>query len=1070
MGNFDVISGEWILLKKLGKQAEENVYRDPNITLIKMRLFAEQITEAIFSIENMDNSYLRTQVDKLKKLERSSLIEGEIVSVFHNIRKIGNKAAHDNYGSKNDAMYILKQAHFLMNWFLEVYGPLDFKAKDFVVPEDAEAVKQQKIDELSSELEDFKHKLEEERKKNASRDVDTIDLERARRRKRSKAFLDGSSFDEKETRLMFIDKQLESAGWEVDSEILRWAKGARPEKGKNKAIAEVPTSIGPADYALFIGLQLVGIVEAKRYGKTVVGDLSQAKDYAKAIKDSEDYILIGEYGAYRLPFIYSSNGRPYLKQFKEYSGIWFFDARTPNKSSIALESWHSPDDLSQKLIVDIEKSEKDLEKEPFPDFAARDYQIAAVKAVEEGLKQNKTRMLISMATGTGKTRLALSLIYRLIKTKRFRRVLFLVDRRSLGIQMQDTLKDIKVENQALDDIYDVKKLKEAFPEDSTKIQVATVQSMIRRLFYNEGDEELSVGTYDFIIVDEAHRGYTGDKELSEEELLYENEQDYVSQYRRVIDYFDATVLGLTATPALHTTEIFGPPIFNYTFREAVVGGYLCDFNPPHRFETELSKYGIKFDSGEEVDCINPVQMSIDKAYLEDELDFEIEDFNKKVITENFNKVILEKLTDYITPNEDEGKTLIFAATDMHADMIVRLFKEAYYKAGIEVDEDAIEKITSKQSRADELIKKFKNEKYPNVVVTVDMLTTGIDVPRISNLVFLRKVRSRILYEQMLGRATRLCPEIGKEYFNIFDAVHLYDDLEAVTDMKPVVVSFRQTLISALDKAVHSLDGDEFLYYKDQLLAKIQRKMQRLSPKDKEKLELVIEGENLDKWIEKLIFIEKDELKDEIKNIENFDIYKPYRYSAVISNHEDRFMEDIIGYGEGNTKPSDYLDEFNTFIRENINKIPALNIIVSSPKDLKYKDLKEVELILRSKDFDEHSLQSAWKQEKKERVLADIISFIRQAALGEALIDHETRIKNAMTKIYGMRDWTKRQEKWLNRIEKQLLETPVLAPSAREYFDGTKIWIDNGGYKKAKAELGDDIDQIVDDINTYLYAS
>src|SRR5699024_3336024 len=164
----------------------------------------------------------------------------------------------------------------------------------------------------------------------------------------------------------------------------------------------------------------------------------------------------------------------------------------------------------------------------------------AVQAVEKAIESDQRRMLLAMATGTGKTRTALSLMYRLIKSKRVRRILFLVDRTSLGKQVADALKDTKVENLSLSDIYDVKEVSDIKPEDTTKIQIATVQGMVRRLFYQEEGENIpSVGTYDFIVVDEAHRGYTEDKTISEEEITYFNEKEYISQYRRVIDYFDA---------------------------------------------------------------------------------------------------------------------------------------------------------------------------------------------------------------------------------------------------------------------------------------------------------------------------------------------------------------------------------------------------------------------------------------------------------------------------------------------------------------------------------------------------
>ena len=755
---------------------------------------------------------------------------------------------------------------------------------------------------------------------------------------------------------------------------------------------------------------------------------------------------------------------------QDQSGVWFWDARTPIKSSFALETWHSPEDLKQKLIVDEVKAEKELKKEPYPDFANRDYQVNAVKVVEQGLAENKRRMLLAMATGTGKTRLALSLMYRLIKTKRVRRILFLVDRRSLGTQAADALKDTKIENIAFSDIYDVKEVTDIMPEQDTKIQIATVQGMVRRLFFKDDVEEIpSIGTYDFIIVDEAHRGYTEDKEMSEDEQYYQNEKDYVSQYRRVIDYFDATVLGLTATPALHTTQIFGAPIYTYSYTDAVVDGYLVDHEPPYKFETELSKNGIMFEADTEVEVWNDETKTIDKAHLEDELSFDIDKFNKQVITEPFNKAVLEGLTSYIDPNED-GKTLIFAANDEHADLIVRLLKQAYRDDGIEVDDDAIEKITGYIRHPDKEIKRFKNEKYPNIVVTVDLLTTGIDVPKIENLVFLRRVRSRILYDQMLGRATRLCPEIGKDAFRIFDAVHLYDHLQNITDMKPVVSNPKQSIEEVLQKTLDATDDEEFGFFKAELIAKLQRKKQRISDDGEKEIVELNNIKNLDEWIQSIKTMSRFELETEAEKVLRIASYRTFRSPTIISHTKDTLIDVSRGYGEDNVKPADYLNEFNQYIRDNINLIPALEIVVKRPKELTYQDLRQVQLRLKEKKFDEKALQEAWRQEKKEFIAADIISFIRQAALGTSLVDHETRIKRSMQKVYGMEAWTPKQLKWLKRIEKQLLETSVLAPTAKQYFDETDVWRQKGGYKLAQRNIGDKVDNVIQLLNEELYAS
>lgn len=797
--------------------------------------------------------------------------------------------------------------------------------------------------------------------------------------------------------------------------------------------------------------------------------MQQAKRYAREVEAHETFEFKGEWNGYHVPFVYSTNGRPYLEQLKEKSGIWFWDTRRDDVPSYALEQWHSPQDLRKKLEVNIEEAEQALEADQaYPDFASRYYQIEAIQAVEEALANNQRRMLIAMATGTGKTRLALAIMYRLIKTKRVRRILFLVDRKSLGEQTADDLKDTKVDNLSLSDIYGVKEVTDRFPDDTTKIQISTVQGMVQRLFNQEDPEKIpSIGTYDFIIVDEAHRGYNEDRELSEDQLEYHDEKDYISQYRRVIDYFDADVLALTATPALHTTNIFGMPIYSYSYTDAVVDGYLVDHNPPYKFETELNRAGITLHKDEQITLWNPDEFEMDKALLEDDLHFDVAHFNKRIINESFNRVICEALVDYIDPTEP-GKTLVFAATDYHADMLVRLLREAYSSRGYDVTEDMIMKITGANHDSSADIRRFKNEVYPNIVVTVDLLTTGINVPEIVNLVFVRKVRSRILYEQMLGRATRLCPEIDKEAFNIFDAVQLYDTLYDVTDMKPVSRSPKYTIEDIFQKAIEAETKEEFNFLRKELLSKLQRKKQRLDDKALDEIRELNNTYSIDRWLHDLKEMDQATLAGEQEHIETLAVYRPSGKDIIISDEEDQLVAVERGFGEGNTKPKDYLQSFEGFIKDNINIIPALNIAANRPADLTREELREVELILKKHQFDEKGLQEAWRKEKNEVVIANIISFIRQAAIGSPLVDNQTRIKEAMASIYAMHDWSSVQLKWLERIEKQLIKSPVLGPDAKSAFDDRGVFANQGGYKRVKQIFGDYTDEIVDTINDKLY--
>ncbi|MGP3781103.1 type I restriction-modification system endonuclease [Bacillus sp. 4A_MP3] len=1066
-GNFSFFQGKWDVLANLGETAERNVYHDPHTTVMKLRLFAETLTKFILAAENIREAYGTTQVDRINTLRRERLLEPELIDILEALRRKGNVAMHEaDYGKAEEAKALLQLTFRLSIWFMEVYGDWDFQAPEYT---ELQEQTEQSTETLQREYEEKVKKLEKELeaiRRQAEVEQEEVKIER---KKISKNFMRRQQLTEVETRII-IDQKLRAAGWEVDTNLLNYKKNRTlPEKNKHIAIAEWKVDGGWVDYALFIGLKLVGFIEAKAEKKTIPGALdSQTKVYAKNVVQVEDEQITPTTGDYQVPFLYATNGRPYLRQLQEESGIWFWDSRKPFEHARPLEGWHSPEDLQLLLSQDDKDADKLLEEEDITKFGLRHYQQNAVLAAEKSLKEGNRRMLIAMATGTGKTRTAIALMYRLIKSKKCRRILFLVDRNSLGKQTEDSLKDTKIEGYSFADTYDVKSLGDLTPEVETKVQIATVQGMVRRLFYNDNEKLPSVGQYDFIIVDEAHRGYTSDREMTEEELEFRDQNDYISQYRRVIDYFDAACLGLTATPALHTTDIFGMPIFKYSYSEAVLDGYLVNDEPPYLFKTELSQVGITFEKDEEVEVYDVDKGEIQLEKVEDTVHFEVEQFNKKVITEPFNRAVLNKLVDYIDPAGKE-KTLIFAATDQHADLVVRLLKEAFKERGDDIEDDAIMKITGYIYKPLDAIKRFKNERLPNVVVTVDLLTTGIDVPPITNLVFLRRIQSRILYDQMLGRATRLCPEIGKTHFNIYDAVGIYDKLQHYTEMKPVVKKQNYRIGELYNSLINATTDEEASFYRDQLVAKIQRRKQRFDEEGMGKFEELSNGKNVDEWVKEIQTYSPQEATQHNILFEYMETYQVTREKRYISDKEDEVTDVIRGYGEGNKRPEDYLDGFVRFIQENINEIPALHLICTRPKDLTRQDLRELMTILETKGFKQSHLQTAWKQTKNEDIAADIISFIRQAALGEALVDHEARIKQAMHKVYSLHDWTPRQKKWLERIEKQLLQVPVLAPTAEEAFS-EEPFRTSGGYKLLKREFGDYIDHIVNMINENLYIS
>ncbi|MDO0821297.1 type I restriction-modification system endonuclease [Desulfosporosinus nitroreducens] len=1076
--NFFFLEERWPILASLGSMSEKYLYTDSNSCLIKLGVFAESIVRLMFALDKIpEPQEENTQANRIRILKREGLLPKDIDDILYAIRISRNDAVHDGYESTEQAKILLEFAFKLGIWFMQTYGIWNYEPK-FVMPEDTirEA-------DFESIIEAQEEKIKQLTEKIKTAPGNETDISIADRRKRANTSADKINLSEKETRYL-IDEQLRKVGWEADTIHLRYSKGARPQKGKNLAIAEWPTDStvgngGFADYALFAGIRLIGVIEAKRHIADIPSVIDyQCKDYAQHIKAEHSAYIVDKWGDYLVPFLFATNGRRYLKQIETKSGIWFLDARKSTNIPKALQGWVSPDGLMELLTSDIDKADKKLKETAYDLLSDKDglnlrpYQIEAIKVAEQSVIDGQQSILLSMATGTGKTRTILGLIYRLIKASRFKRVLFLVDRTALGEQAQDVFKEVKLEDlMTLDEIYNIKELEDKDFDKETKIHVATVQSLVKRIMYNEDETMPAVTDYDLVVIDEAHRGYILDKEMGDDEFLYRNQDDYVSKYRTVIEYFDSVKIALTATPALHTTEIFGKPVFNYSYREAVIEGYLVDHDAPHNLGTKLSTEGIHYDKGESVAIYDPVTGEITNSdELEDELNFDVESFNRKVITEPFNRTVLEEIAKSINP-DGEGKTLIYAVDNTHADLIVKLLKEIYEEYG--VDNDAITKITGSvgggnRKKISEAIKKFKNEKYPNIAVTVDLLTTGVDVPEIVTLVFMRRVKSRILFEQMLGRATRLCPEISKTHFEIFDPVGVYESLEPVNTMKPVVANPTATFENLI-KGLETLPTEEQKKNQiDMIIAKLQRTKRKLNGKSMEHFIDLSGGKNPTQFIEELESMPLEKAKEHIlRNKRLFEMLNEGGYNptkpVIISFKEDRLVYHTRGYGKAE-KPEDYLVEFKNFIQNNIDKIAALNIVCTRPKELTREALKSLKLELDRNEFTEVQLNSAWRELKNEDITADIITFIRQQAIGSPLISHEERIKNAVSKLKKKHNFSKMELDWLVRIEANLLYESILD---KETFD-TGAFKSKGGYKVINKIFRNRLDEIVSELNDYLY--
>lgn len=621
LGNFDFLKHHDELLVRLAQTAEACFVPDPNTTLIKMRQLGEELAKTIASRVGVDSGSDVKQVDLLRELDYTLRLDKQVKDAFHALRKLGNPATHDiTSSSHRDALKALQVGHALSAWFHVQFGgdkAKAFKLAPFEKPLDPSekvrqleeallelqkqaksaedrlslAVEQKNIEAQKAEAE--MHRAE--RMASDSKVWEDIATEHEAKLAQFRVKMDAANIvyfqtfaklekqqqaeqirrvekstlqlNEAETRVL-IDQQLIEAGWEADSVNLKYANGARPIANANRAIAEWPTASGPADYVLFMGLTPVAVIEAKKTAKNVYGSIDQAKRYAKGLLQQGAFSLETGHAEFKVPLAFATNGRPYLKQLEQESGIWFLDMRDRSNRRKALKGWYTPREIKTYLRQTPQQAEAELDEMAFDyHLKLRDYQVNAIKAVENSIKQDQDKALIAMATGTGKTKTAIAMVYRLLKAERFRRILFLVDRSALGVQASGDFCEVRLENlNTFADTFDVMGMEQnkpvkANPDDDTKVHIATVQGLVKRILYTgDNENKPGVGQYDCIVVDECHRGYLLDRELSDTEILFRDQQDYQSKYRAAVEYFDAFKIGLTATPALHTTEIFGPPV------------------------------------------------------------------------------------------------------------------------------------------------------------------------------------------------------------------------------------------------------------------------------------------------------------------------------------------------------------------------------------------------------------------------------------------------------------------------------------------------------------------------------
>jgi len=578
---------------------------------------------------------------------------------------------------------------------------------------------------------------------------------------------------ERETRATRIDPRLKAAGWTVAP--FKSEMEARLREAT--AVEEYPTVSGPADYAFLDGGGVRAVVEAKKLTVGPQGVLTQAERYSRGIEQLPRYQ--GEFGA---PFLYSTNGEI----------VRFHDVRSERNLSREVSGFHRPDALAEMLSRDFDEELSGLAAVPLHSIL-RPYQRDANQAIEQAIADRHRKMLLTMATGTGKTLTMVSEIYRLMKSGAARRVLFLVDRRALAAQAVRAFAGFEAEpSLKFDKIYSVysQHFRASDIEEGEKwdpkvmpnslltkpklgdafVYVCTIQRMSINLFgrgviLNPDGEpvdddaqqlDIPIHAFDLIVADECHRGYSAQE---------------LSVWRKTLNYFDAIAIGLTATPAAHTLAEFERVVYRYEYERAVREGFLVDYDAV-RVRSGVRINGVFLKEGDQVDNVDPESGSRQLDLLEDERDYAAAEVERKVTVPDSNRRILEEVKHYADEHEQEygrfPKTLIFAANDLrhvsHADQLVELARVIFGRG-----EAFVTKITGKVDRPLQRIREFRNRPKPGIAVSVDLMSTGVDIPDLEFIVLLRPIKSRILFEQILGRGTRKGDQFpDKSHFVVFD--------------------------------------------------------------------------------------------------------------------------------------------------------------------------------------------------------------------------------------------------------------------------------------------------------------
>jgi type I restriction enzyme R subunit len=913
-----------------------------------------------------------------------------------------------------------------------------------------------------------------------------------------------------------IDRQLIACGW-----IIQKKSSINLNASLGVAVVEYQTNVGPADYILFVDKQPVGIIEAKREeeGHRLTSHESQTEEYASSkLKYLKNDPLI---------FLYESTGQ--VTHFTNY--------RDPKPRAREVFTFHRPETFKQWLKQEKSLRGRLLDLPPLPTERLRDCQIVAINKLEDSFRYARPRALMQMATGSGKTYTAITSIYRLLKFAKTKRVLFLVDTKNLGEQAEQEFMSYlpNDDNRKFTELYNVQRLKSSYIAPDSQVCISTIQRLYSILKGEELDEsaeernpgentlwekrepvpvaynaKIPIEFFDFIIVDECHRS------------IY-------NLWQQVLDYFDAFLVGLTATPDNRTRGFFKQNVVSeYTHEQAVIDGVNVGFNV-FEIETSITKKGAVIWKGEYVDHREKLsrrkrweQLDEDVKYSAKRLDDDVVNPNQiRLIIRTFKEHLPEMFTDrYNEQGEFEvPKTLIFAKTDSHADDIIQIIREEFAE-----ENRFCKKITYKTDEDPKsILAQFRNNFSPRIAVTVDMIATGTDVRPLECLLFMRDVKSKNYFEQMKGRGTRTITlddlkkvtpsaKYTKDHFVIVDAIGVTKSLK--TDSRPLEKKPGVPLKDLLG-AVAVGTRDEELF--TSLACRLVRLEKQITDKEKTQFLEKSGGKSINQVAKDLLDAFNPDVLEELQqqviqqnpNDLPAELEEKYQTSvrdlqeqaaAPFTGEMNQFIENVrkahsqiidsinpdqlitaAWNKDSAAKASEVIQQFTEWLDANKTEITALQIYYNQPfrrREVTYKMIKEVldKLLLDRPVLAPVNVWKAYEQldkvkgQPKSELIA-LVSLIRNVTgVDQSLTAYDKTVdKNFQDWVFkkqaGPVKFNEEQMQWLRMIKEYVVNSFHID---RDDFE-LSPFNSSGGLGKMWQLFGDKSDEIINELNEELVA-